>query len=125
MSNPYQSSAIPGGGPMLILAAVGAALASLYWGGMTLLLLLGAITGSTSALQLVLPALLIGLYALRAVQMLRGDVSAANRIVLLHVFGGFMAALSMISGGGLLIVLQSIKLAIHVFGGVTAFLASR
>jgi hypothetical protein len=113
-----------GGGPMLMLAGLGAGLASLYWAGMTLLILVGTLAGSTSVVQLILPVVLIGLYAARAFQMLRGDVGAARSIVFLHAFGGLMAVLSM-AGGGIVMVLQGIKLLIHIFGGVTAFLASR
>lgn len=109
---------------MLMLAGLGALLASVYWAGMTLLILVGTLAGSTSIVQLILPVILIGLYAVRAVQMLRGDLGAARSILFLHAFGGLMAVMSM-AGGGIIVVLQGIKLLIHIFGGVTAFLATR
>ena len=71
------------------------------------------------------PCVLIGLYALRGYQLFKGDPAAATRVLWLHGIGGLMAILNIFSGSALLVVLQSIKLAIHVFGAVTAYLAQR
>jgi len=108
-----------------VLAAIGAWAASAYWGGMTMLIGLGTATGRVSPIQGVLPCVLIVLYALRGWQIFKGDPAAAKRIIFLHVIGGAVAAMQIASGTALLVVLSSIKVAIHVFGGVTAFMAQR
>ncbi len=108
-----------------VLAAIGAGLASLYWAGLTLLIALGVAMGSVSALQILLPCVLIVLYAVRGFQIFKGDPVAAKRILWLHGIGGVMAMIQMGSGNTLLIALQSIKIAIHIFGAITAYLAMR
>jgi hypothetical protein len=108
-----------------VLAAIGALLASLYWAGLTLLIGVGVAVGSASPLQVLLPCVLIALYLARGFQIWKGDVNAARRILWLHGFGGIMALVQMSSGGALLVALQSIKIVIHIFGGVTAYLAQR
>ncbi len=131
-SNPYQPpqpgtpmGPSPQNRTMFVLAAVGAGLASAYWAGLTLLIGLGAAFGSISPMQIILPVVLIALYAYRGVQIWRGDAAAARRIVWLHGFGAISAVLQIASGGALLAALQVIKILIHIFGGVTAFLAYR
>jgi hypothetical protein len=108
-----------------VLAAVGAGLASLYWGGMTLLIGAAASGGQTSPTAVILPMFLIGLYALRAYQIFQGNGSALSSALWLHGIGGVMALVQMPSGGPVIMVLQGIKAAIHVFGGVTAYLARK
>jgi len=108
-----------------ILAGVGALLASVYWAGLTLLIGVGVASGSVSSMQVILPIVLIVLYALRGFQLFKGDPTAARRILWLHGVGGVMAVIQIASGSTLLVVLQSIKLLIHIFGGVTALLAQR
>jgi hypothetical protein len=110
---------------LFIVAGVGAILASLYWGGMTLLLLLGAVAGSLSPAQVILPFVLIVLYAYRGFQLFQGNVSAARRIVWLHAVGAAVALLQVLTGGLLVAILHGIKLSINIFGGVSAFLAAR
>ena len=84
----------------------------MYWAGLTLLIALGVATGSVSAVQILLPCVLIVLYAVRGFQILKGDPVAAKRILWLHGIGGVMAIIQMASGNPLLILLQSIKMAI-------------
>lgn len=109
----------------VVLAAVGAGLASLYWAGLTLLIGLAAAGGATSTYQVLLPCVLIGLYALRGFQLLKGDPNAAKRLLWLHGMGGAMAVLQIANGGAFFVVLQSIKLVIHIFGAITAHFAQR
>ena len=106
-----------------ILAAAGAWLASAYWAVLTLLIALGVSAGAGSATTLFLPCILIGLYAVRGYQLYRGDRRAASRILWLHGVGAVVAIFQAMSG--ILVVMQVIKVAIHVFGGVTALLALR
>lgn len=131
--NPYQGPSYETQGasppPMnrtpFILAGIGASLASVYWAGLTLLIGVGVAAGSLSTFQVVLPCVLIGLYMLRGYQLFKGDPAAATRVLWLHGLGGLMAVINIASGSPLIVGLQAIKLLIHVFGGVTAFLAQR
>lgn len=133
---PYQAPAYPGAvaGATLsktpfILAAVGAWLAAGYWGLMTALLALGAFLGTTSGAQVILPCVLIALYAFRGFQLLKGDPAAARRILWLHGVGALVAMLqaggSVMTGAIVLAGLQALKVVINVFGGITAYLAMR
>jgi hypothetical protein len=134
--NPYTPPAPPPPGPAypgatpvnrtpFILAAVGAGLASAYWAALTLLIGLGAALGSGSTAQIIVPCILVVLYALRGWQIFKGDANAARRILWLHGVGGVVAIMQMASGSGILVALQSVKVIIHIFGGVTAYLAQR
>jgi hypothetical protein len=127
--NPYDQDPSTSSAPVnrmpYILAAIGSGIASLYWFGLTALIILGATLGSISPFQIILPVVLIGLYAWRAIQIFKGDPTAAQKVLWLHGFGGVTAIIQLASGGPLVFVLQGIKLAIHIFGGVTAYLASR
>jgi hypothetical protein len=89
--NPYQApglyappaTAVAVGAPsrtLFILAGVGAFLASGYWALMTLLLVAGMAAGTVSGTTLVFPVILIVLYALRGLQIIKGDVAAPRRI---------------------------------------------
>jgi hypothetical protein len=122
--DPLASQLAPNRGPF-VLAAIGAGLASVYWAALTLLLMFGAYNGATSPVQLVMPAVLIFLYAQRGYQLYQGDPRAASRILWLHAVGGIIALISIATGTGLLQVLHGIKVAIHVFGGIAAYLALR
>ncbi|MBS2032579.1 MAG: hypothetical protein JST54_32195 [Deltaproteobacteria bacterium] len=106
-----------------VLAAVASGLASAYWGVLTLLIVLGAGAGNMSPLNVVLPILLIFLYAQRAMRVFNGDRSAASRLIGLHLIGGLMTVMRLAAGGFL--VLYVIKLVIHIFGALTAYSASR
>jgi len=127
--NPYDqdasASSTSGNRTPFVLAAIGAGLASLYWAGLTLLLALGATFGNLSPFQIILPCVLIFLYGWRGIQIFKGDPMAAQRIILLHGLGGVSAIMQMASGDSFVMMLQAIKLGIHVFGGVTAYIASR
>ena len=108
-----------------VLAAVGAWLAGAYWAAITLLLTFGVATGSVSAAQIILPCILIALYAMRGYQLFQGDPAAARRILWLHGVGGVAAIVYMMSGGAGVVVLNGIKVLIHIFGGITAVMAQR
>ena len=132
--NPYQPPGAYGGsaaaaatmnrGPF-VLAAIGAWFAGAYWAAITLLLTAGVAAGSLSSTQLVLPCILIFLYAFRGYQIFNGDPAAARRVLWLHGVGSIAAILQMRSGVGIMVVLQGIKVLIHIFGGITAYLAQR
>jgi hypothetical protein len=136
--NPYQPPEPPRAAPAypsagaasanrtpFVLAAVGAGLASAYWAALTLLIGLGAALGSGSAAQVIVPCILVVLYAVRGWQIFKGDANAAKRILWLHGVGGVVAIMQMVSGSGVLVALQGVKVLIHVFGGITAIAASR
>ncbi|HEY8074587.1 MAG TPA: hypothetical protein VIF62_10760 [Labilithrix sp.] len=110
---------------LFILAGVGALLASAYWAGLTLLTGVGVASGQMSGARLLLPIVLIALYAVRGVRLFKGDARAAQGIVWLHGIGALMAIVQIASGVPIAIVLYGIKLVIHAFGGVTAFLARK
>jgi hypothetical protein len=110
---------------LFVLAAIGAGLASLYWAALTLLIGVGVAIGTGSPVQIVLPFVLIALYAVRGYQLFRGDPAAARRILWLHGIGGLAAFVQMVSAGGFWGALQGVKILIHIFGGVTALLALR
>jgi hypothetical protein len=129
--NPYESPG-DGGYPgaemdparrtKFVVAAIGSGLASLYWAALTALIGLGVAAGGVSGAQLILPCVLIGLYGVRAYQMFKGDESAAKKVLWLHGVGGAIAIFNVISGGsGFIVVLQGIKVLIHLFGGITAY----
>jgi hypothetical protein len=131
MNNPYQP---PEGRPVdaapnkriFVLAGIGALAASAYWGLQTLVRGLSAASSgsSLSFIGLVLPAVLVVAYATRGFQLFKGDVSAAASILFLHGIGGLMAMLQMAQYPEQR-VLQVVKLLIHIFGGVTAYLARK
>jgi hypothetical protein len=131
--NPYQpptayapSSAVaPGNRGAFVLAAIGAWFAGVYWAAITLLLVMGMAVGSVSGMQLVLPCVLIGLYAVRGFQIFNGDPNAARRIIWLHGVGCIAALLQVTQGHGLLVFLQGFKVVVHIFGGITAYMALR
>ena len=108
-----------------ILAGIAAALASLYWAGLTLLTLSSVAGGAVSPTQVILPVVLIALYAWRGVQLFKGDPAAARKILWLHGLGGIMALIGAFSQTGLIVVLQGVKVAIHAFGVATALWAIR
>ena len=129
MNNPYQPpdpqpGLVPSRTPF-ILAGIGALAASAYWALLTLLIGVGVSGGGVSPTRIILPIVLIGLYAVRGVQIFRGDARAAASILWLHGVGGVMAVIQMASGDPVLIALNAVKLLIHIFGGVTAYLAKK
>jgi hypothetical protein len=113
-------------GPFL-LAAIGAWFAGAYWAAITLLLTVGVAAGSTSSTQLALPCILIALYAYRGYQIWNGDPAAARRVLWLHGVGSVAAILQMQQSNALsvMVILQGIKVLIHIFGGITAYQAQK
>jgi hypothetical protein len=81
--------------------------------------------GSVSATTGIVPLILIVLYAMRGVQLLKGDPNAARRILWLHGIGAVVALMQMTSSSGLVFVLQGVKVAINLFGAATAYWAWR
>ncbi len=108
-----------------VLAAIGSGLAALYWMGLTAIIALAVATGPLKATDLILPFILIALYAWRGSQILKGDPDAARRVLWLHGIGAVTAVIQIATGGMLMFVLQGVKLVIHIFGGVTAYQASK
>jgi hypothetical protein len=107
-----------------ILAGVAALLASVYWAALTLLIAFGAMTGSLSGMQAILPCVLVALYAYRGIQLFKGDTAAARRILWLHGIGAVVALIQLARDEGM-VVLLGVKVAINVFGAITALLALR
>ena len=108
-----------------LLGAVGALMAIPVAAAITLLLTFGVATGTVSGAQIILPCILIALYAMRGWQLFQGDPAAARRILWLHGVGGVAAIVQMMAGGPIIVVLNGIKVLIHIFGGITAILAQR
>jgi hypothetical protein len=123
-ANP-QIATMAGDRNLFILAGVGALLASAYWAALTLLIGVASAVGNVNPAQVILPVVLIVLYALRGFQLFKGNPAAAKRILWLHGVGGVVAVTQIMSGGSLVMVLNAVKVAIHIFGGVAAYLALR
>jgi hypothetical protein len=133
--NPYQpprAADAPQGEPgarqnrtLFVLAAIGAGMASLYWAGLTALLGFGTAFGSTPGSKVIVPGVLVIFYAVRAYQIFQGNISAAKRILWLHGVGGMLAVFQMMSGNAVVIGLNAVKIAIHLFGAVTAYFAAQ
>lgn len=98
------------------LAAVGAFAAAAYWALLTFLI---GVSGQ-SPVQMLVPFILIGLYAYRGYQLMKGNVVAASGLIWLHGIGAVMTVIQL--AGGAAPVLLGVKLAIHAFGVVTALL---
>ncbi len=132
--NPYQSpfsgddppaATAAASGTPFILAGIGALAASLYWGALTLFIFVAVSAKAVSGFQLVLPLLLIVFYAVRAFQLFQRQRTAAKGVLWLHGVGGAFAVLQILSGNPVAVFLQAIKLVIHVYGAITAYLAYR
>jgi hypothetical protein len=108
-----------------VLAAIGAWLASGYWALLTALIGFTVTSGGVSGTQLLMPCVLIGLYGVRGYQLFQGQPSAINSALWLHGIGAIMGIAQMVSGGPIVWLLQGIKVAIHAFGGLTAYNARR
>lgn len=107
-----------------LLAGVGACLAALWWGLVAVLAFFGSRT-DTPPLQVVLPVVLVGLYGFRGLQLFKGDVRAAQRLIYLHAVGAVVAILQMSSNLQLVVVFNGVKAAINVFGALTAYWARK
>jgi hypothetical protein len=138
--NPYQPPSAYGGPPPgaspgvgavvvnrtpFVLAGIGAGLASVYWAASALLRAIDSAAGGVSGMSVVLPILLVVLYAMRGVQVFRGDPSAAQRLLWLHVVGAVAALLQTLAASGFYAGMAGVKVIINIFGAVTAFLATR
>jgi hypothetical protein len=122
--NPYVD-ARPFNRTPFILAGIGALAASAYWGLLTLLIFMGVAAGGVSPAQIILPCVLVGLYAVRGFQLFQGDPRAAARNHSLPRVGCLFAVMYVVMGHGIWVALQGLKVVIHVFGGVTAYMAKR
>lgn len=134
MNNPYEP---PGGGYTpaqtttfnrrpFVLAAIGAWLAALYWLGMTLLLGAAVASGGLGPAQLILPFVLIGLYAHRGWRLYNADPRMIRSILMLHGLGIFASIMQITAAKNEVVtIMNGVKIAIHVFGMITAFLAKR
>ena len=128
--NPYQRPTFdpehgglpPGNRTAVLLAVAGAFLAAAYWTVLILLMFASGAGSAMSPLQIVLPLIVIALYAMRGVQLYRGDTRMATNLMWLHVLGGLFTAYALARPGAAY-ALHGVKLAIHVFGAVTAYLA--
>jgi hypothetical protein len=129
MNNPYQPpDPQPGMAPSrtpFLLAGIGALAASAYWALYTGLVGLSVAGAGVSPVRMILPFVLIVLYAVRGFQIFKGDGRAATSILWLHGIGGIMAVINMASGDPMIIGLNALKLLIHIFGAVTAHLARK
>ena len=117
MSGPVRSA--------FVMAAIGAWAAALYWAAIFALIGLGAVVGTGSMVNMILPLILIVLYALRGFQALKGDARALIRLLWLHGIGGLVAASQVASSSGIASTLQGIKVVIHIVGGVATLFAFR
>lgn len=97
------------------LAAIGGFAAAAYWALLTALI---GISG-LSAIQMLLPFVLIALYAYRGYQLMKGNVSAANNLMWLHGIGAVMTVFQLTTGNAAQVLL-GVKIVIHAFGLVTA-----
>jgi hypothetical protein len=114
--------------PFVLLAAIGAGLASASWALMTVIMglaLLSPDSATSSPTMMLGPCLLIVLYAWRGIQIYQGDAGALTRILWLHGLGAVMSVVQFVTGGPLMWLLQGIKISTHIFGLVSAFLARR
>ncbi len=130
--NPYEppravavENARPVSKTPLLLAALGAWGAAAYWALLTALLAFGAAMGSVGATNLILPVILIALYATRGVQMLKGEARAIRSLLWLHGVGGVVAVMQVATSQGFFVALQAVKVVVHVFGIVTVLMARR
>ena len=108
-----------------ILGGIGALATSAYWGLLTLFIGVAAASGGASAFQLVFPVILIVLYAMRGIQLFKGDPTAARRLLWLHGVGAVVGLIQLTSPDTIVVVLYAVKVGLHVFGGVMAYLALR
>jgi hypothetical protein len=106
-----------------VLAASVAVLTSLYWAALAFLVGVASSLGDTSPAQLILPIILIGLYAFRGFQVFQGDPTAARSLLWLHGIGGVIGVMRMFGRDPITLVLYGIKVVLHVAGAGTAYWA--
>jgi hypothetical protein len=105
------------------LAGIAALFASGYWALLTVLTIFGAYAGTVSGFRVIMPIVLVALYAMRGMALFKGDAVAAKRLIGLHIVGAIVAVLQVFTTGGFFVVLFGAKVAINVFGAITAYLA--
>jgi hypothetical protein len=112
---------------LVVWTTVGAALASAYWGGLTALLAGGAIHGyAVDSTQLVFPILLTVLYAVRGFKVYNGDHASARSLTWLHAIGALVAFWQIgVTHDATIVALYGAKVAIHLVGGIPAFLLNK
>lgn len=133
MTSPYQPpgpspDALPASRTPFILAGIGGFAAAGYWALLTLILGFAVYSGAggVSTTSVVMPVVLIALYAYRGVLVMRGDPRSAKSLLWLHAVGGLFAAFSLATSIGMFAAfLQGLKVAIHIFGGITAHAATK
>lgn len=81
--------------------------------------------GGASGLRALLPLVLVGLYVVRGAQVYRGDPATPTRLIWLHGVGAVFAVFQMSNGPTTFVTFQGIKVAINLFGALTAYLALR
>jgi hypothetical protein len=109
----------------MIVAAVGAWLASAYWALLAALTFLAAIAGELNGFRALLPLVLIVLYAVRGFGAFRGDPRSLNSLTWLHGIGAVATLINSRDLSGLALGLNAVKIAINLFGAVAAFMAMR
>jgi hypothetical protein len=107
----------------LTWAAVASGAASIYWALLTLLTARVVASKELSATQLVFPVILVGLYAFRAIQTYRGNAQAVVSLLYLNGLGAIISLYNMRGATQVVIVLQGVKVLIHIFGLITAWRA--
>jgi hypothetical protein len=106
-----------------VVAAAVAVLTSLYWAGLAFLVGVASSVGDASPAELIVPIILIGLYAFRGFQVFQGDPAAARSLLWLHGIGGLIGVMRMFGGDPVTLVLYGIKVVLHVAGAGTAYWA--
>ena len=82
--------------------------------------------GAIESYQLVMPIVLVALYAMRAYRVYTGDLRSARNLAWLHALGAIVAVVNIVQfNTPIITVLYGIKVVVHVVGGVPAFLLSR
>ena len=110
----------------LFFFAGGAAwLAAVWWAVVAAVTLFAVSAGNITPLFLVLPLFLVVAYAVRGAQIMKGDVRAAQRILLLHAVGAVAAILQLSSRRDIVVILNGVKVAIHLLGIGSAYWARR
>lgn len=109
-----------------VIAAIGAWLAAAYWLVMTALLGLGMAAGKIGGSQIILPLVLIAMYAHRGYRLFRADAAMVRSIIVLHVLGMVAAVLQInATKNDVIFTMNAVKIGIHIFGVVGALLAKR
>ena len=82
-------------------------------------------SGAATVPSILMSSVLIVLFTLRGFQLWRGDRSAAKKILFLHAADVIGLAQIFLGGSVLVTILVSIKVALHVFGAIAAYLSMK